>query len=85
LTPGLAQHVVDYLKGLGFSVISFSNADRSDYAATVLVDYSGKANTVNALARRFNVSQDNIRHLTSKPGDVDVRVILGKDYVDTAQ
>jgi LCP family protein required for cell wall assembly len=85
LTAGLAQRAVDYLKAFGFSVTSFSNADRSDYAATVLIDYSGKTNTVNALVSRFNVSSDNVRHLANKPGDADVRLILGQDYADKAQ
>ncbi len=85
LTPGLAQRVADYLKGLGYNVVAFSNADRSDYASTVLTDFSGKLNTLSALAERFKVGSDNIRHSTIKPGEVDIRIILGQDYASTVK
>jgi LCP family protein required for cell wall assembly len=80
LTPGLAQRASDYLKGLGFVVASVSNAERSDYATSVLIDYAGKTNTVNALARRFKVAPDSVRRSAIQPGEVDVRLILGQDY-----
>jgi LCP family protein required for cell wall assembly len=80
LTPGLALRTTEYLKGLGYNVVSYSNADRSDYALTVIVDYSGKSATVNALATLFNVSAENIRQSIGLQSDVDVRVILGRDY-----
>jgi len=83
-TAGLAQRVGDYLKGLGYSVIAYSNADRSDYASTVLIDYTAKANTLNALAQRFKVTSQNIRRSTAQPGQVDIRLILGKDYSSAA-
>jgi len=85
LTPGLAQLVADYLKGLGYNVVAFSNADRSDYASTVLTDYTGKPNTLGALAERFKVGLDNIRHSTVKPGEADIRIILGQDYASTVK
>jgi LCP family protein required for cell wall assembly len=85
LTPGLAQLVADYLKGLGYNVVAFSNADRSDYASTVLTDYTGKPNTLGALADRFKVGLDNIRHSTVKPGEADIRIILGQDYASTVK
>jgi LCP family protein required for cell wall assembly len=80
LTPGLALRTTEYLKGLGYNVVSYSNADRSDYALTLIVDYSGMSATVNALATLFNVSPENIRQGASLQSDVDVRVILGRDY-----
>ena len=85
LTPGLAQLVADYMKGLGYNVVVFSNADRSDYASTVLTDYTGKPNTLGALADRFKVGLDNIRHSTVKPGEADIRIILGQDYASTVK
>jgi LCP family protein required for cell wall assembly len=85
MTPGLAQRVGDYLKGLGYAVIAYSNADRSDYASTVLLDFTGKTNTVDALAQRFKVASQNIRRSAIQPGQVDVRLILGKDYASAAQ
>ena len=80
LTAGLAQRTADYLKGLGYAVVSFSNADRADYASTIIIDYTGKANTVSWLARRFGVVPGNIRQSKSVPSTVDVRLVLGQDY-----
>lgn len=80
LTPGLAQRTAEYLKGLGYTVVSFSNADRSDYAKSVIVDYTGKTNTVNALMRRFNVLPENVLRYTNVQSSVDIRLILGQDY-----
>jgi LCP family protein required for cell wall assembly len=80
LTPGLALRTNEYLKSLGYNVVAYSNADRSDYALTVIVDYGGKTATVNALATLFNVSVDNVRKNTGLQSSVDVRVILGRDY-----
>jgi len=85
LVPGLAQRAADYLTGLGYNVFVFSNADRSDYASTVLIDYSGKPNTLSALAQRFKVASDNIRHSTLQPGEADIRIILGQDYASTVE
>ncbi len=80
LTPGLALRTTEYLKSLGYNVVSYSNADRADYALTVIVDYSSKTATVNALATLFNVSAENVRQSTGVQSNVDARVILGRDY-----
>ena len=80
LTPGLAQRTADDLRSLGYNVVSVHNADRSDYSATVLFDYSGKTATVNALVKRFHIAPESVRHM-DKTGEVDVRLILGQDYV----
>jgi hypothetical protein len=61
-------------------VVSFSNADRSDYVSTVILDYSGKSNTVSFLAQRFAVVPENVRRFQGIENQVDIRVILGRDY-----
>jgi len=65
-------------------VVSFSNADRSDYVSSVIIDYSGKVNTANLLAQRFNVLPDDVRQYTDIQSEVDVRLILGRDYVSSS-
>lgn len=84
LTTGLAQRTAEYLKDLGYTVTSFSNADRSDYISSVIVDYSGKTNTVSLLAQRFNVVPENVRRQTGIESDVDIRLILGRDYASSS-
>ncbi len=84
LTPGLAKRTAEHLKGLGYFVVSFSNADRTDYALSVIMDYSGKSNTVNLLAKRFDIAPQNIRRCTDIQSEVDVRLVLGQDYASSA-
>jgi LCP family protein required for cell wall assembly len=79
LTPGLAQRIADHLKGKGYNVVSVSNADRSDYAKTILIDYSGKENTVRLLTQLFQVAKENVRREQGIQGGPDIRVILGRD------
>jgi hypothetical protein len=84
LTTGLAQRTAEYLKDLGYTVVSFSNADRSDHISSIIVDYSGKTNTVSLLAQRFNVPPENVRRQTGVESDVDIRLILGQDYASSS-
>ncbi len=83
LTVGLAQSTLEELKEAGYSAVVYSNADRSDYASTIIISYSIKPQTVSLLAERFKVSADNIRTDPMSRGDVDIRLILGADYAST--
>jgi LCP family protein required for cell wall assembly len=84
LTPGLAQRTAEELTSLGYAVVSFSNADRADYASSVIVDYAGKTGTVSLLAQRFNIADANIRRESDGPSGIDVRLILGQDRSQTS-
>jgi LCP family protein required for cell wall assembly len=76
--PGLAGEVRDELEALGFDVGEIGNADRRDYAATMILYRFGaeaKAALVNELPR-FNGPKP--RQGTAKQ-KVDVIIILGAD------
>ena len=81
-TEGLAQRTSEYLGGLGYTVVSFCNADRSDYASNVIIVYSEKPNTVNSLVARFGIAPENVRQGVDAHNEVDVRVVLGRDYAE---
>jgi LCP family protein required for cell wall assembly len=77
----MAERTTKYLQAQGFQIYSYGNADRFDYANTVLVDYTGnKSATVAELAKLFRVDPANIRRITNIMSDVDIRVILGADW-----
>jgi polyisoprenyl-teichoic acid--peptidoglycan teichoic acid transferase len=77
----MAERATKYLQAQGFQIYSYGNADRFDYANTVLVDYTGnKSATVAELAKLFRVDPANIRRITNIKSDVDIRVILGADW-----
>lgn len=81
LTAGLAATAADYLRAQGVNVVQVGNADRSDYASTIIVDYTGKPYTAKWLADTFHVSSSSILSGNNPDSPVDVRVIIGADFV----
>ncbi|MBI3244789.1 MAG: LCP family protein [Chloroflexi bacterium] len=81
LTPGLAASASDYLIAQGVNVVQVGNADRSDYASTIIIDYTGKPYTAKWLADTFHVSPSSILSGNNPGSQVDVRLILGADFV----
>lgn len=77
---GLAAMASRYLKSNGLDVVEIGNAERRDYAKTVIVDLDNKTATVKWLAERFNVDEADIRHNASAAPDSDIRIILGSDW-----
>jgi len=80
-TPQLAERTAKYLQSQNFQIAAYGNADRFDYAKTVLIDYSGKkVATLSALTRLFHVDPANIRYVSNVNSDSDIRIILGADW-----
>ena len=84
-TGGLAATAADYLKARGVNVTAVSNADRTDYAATVIIDYTGKPYTAKWLADTFHISSSSILAGNNPGSGVDVRIILGGDFILPSQ
>ncbi|MBC7251253.1 MAG: LCP family protein, partial [Anaerolineae bacterium] len=76
-TGSLAAHTAAFLKERGFQVVQFGNADRFDYAQTLIIDYSGKPYTVGRLAQLLNVAEENIQRPADVPSEVDILLIIG--------
>jgi len=81
---GLAQRTAESLKSLGYMVVSFCNADRSDYDSSVLIVYTGKPNTIDSLMARFDIAPENVRRNMDVHSEVDVRLVLGQDYAESS-
>jgi LCP family protein required for cell wall assembly len=80
-TPQLAERTAKYLQSQNFQIAAYGNADRFDYAKTVLIDYSGKkVATLSVLTRLFHVDPANIRYVSNVNSDSDIRIILGADW-----
>ncbi len=80
LEANLAADTADTLRAEGFNVVRYDNADRFDYAETIIIDRDGKEYTVAALADFFLIDPGAVRHSTEIASDADVIVILGRDY-----
>lgn len=80
--PGLAAQMAALLKEQGFEVVAIENADRSDYAETLIIDYADNTQTVALLAQLLNVAERNIRKEPSgQTGAGNLRIIVGRDFV----
>ncbi|MCH7812258.1 MAG: LCP family protein [Chloroflexi bacterium] len=84
---GLAGRAVDYLTGLGFparSLVAASVADGGVHPLTEIIDFSGKAYSVQRLAAFLAVPPERV-HLARpsdqarRTTDADILVILGED------
>ncbi len=79
--PNFAARVAAQLMEQGYQVVEFGDADRLDYPATVIVDYAGKTFTLDRLAEIFQVAPENVRHSPNLRSQIDIRVIVGQDFV----
>jgi LCP family protein required for cell wall assembly len=80
-TGNLAAQTATFLKKQGYHVVEFSNADRFDYSQSIIIDYTGKEYTIQSLAALFNVTPENIRRSPNLKSEVDIRLIIGQDFV----
>ena len=80
LVSGLAQRTATRLREEEYLVAGYGNADRGDYATTVIVDLTGNTYTTQSLARMFRVEPENILSRSEANPEADIRLILGQDY-----
>ena len=78
---GIANMTSEYLTEQGFSVVSVGNADQFNYQNTIIYDYSGSYYTTRWLAEHFKVQPTHIIDISDPNSPVDVRIIIGQDFV----
>lgn len=79
--PNFAAQVAAMLMQQGYQVVEFGDADRLDYPATVIVDYTGKTYTLEQLIAIFQVTPENVRNSPNLRSQIDIRVIVGQDFL----
>jgi LCP family protein required for cell wall assembly len=79
--PNFAARVAALLMQEGFQVVEFGDAARVDYGQTVIMDYSGKSATLKLLVDKFHVTPENVRRSPNVNSPVDIRIIVGQDFV----
>ncbi len=77
---GLASRTAQIFRSYGFRVSSVSNAERSDYAQTVVLDRRGNAEAARQAAELIRCSRIHSRIDGNRDETVDVTIILGKDF-----
>ncbi len=83
-TNGLASQVAGDLRSAGYNVVRYGNADRFDYAETVIIVFNEKRYAVESLKARLQVADDRVSRQSAPDSDVDIRVILGRNAVTHA-
>jgi LCP family protein required for cell wall assembly len=80
-TEGLATQTAEYFKAQGLNVVEVGNADRLDYAKSILmVQNATYPYAVRFLASMLNLSQSQILYPVTSDPEVDVIVVLGYDW-----
>ncbi len=79
LRAGLALQTANTLTNEGFRVANYGNADRFDYAQTIIIDYIGSP-VAQQLAGVLGVPHTAVQAGSGAHGDYDIQVILGADY-----
>jgi LCP family protein required for cell wall assembly len=82
--PERAALAAARLRWEGIQVTSVGFADRADYEHTLIINYSNKTYTPTRLAAVLGVPPENIRQESNPASEVDIRVILGRDYRPTS-
>jgi LCP family protein required for cell wall assembly len=81
---GLATETGDMLAAMGINIISVGNAERFDYAKTIIYNYTGKSATARYLAQLLHVPETAIVAQQDAASLFDIQVILGDDYQSTS-
>jgi hypothetical protein len=88
---GLANRTAELFRSFGYDVISVTNADRSDYAQTRIIDHSGVEEAAGAFAdiiRCQNITYDVLSGELEEP-DINIHnfdyrsdftLIIGRDF-----
>lgn len=79
--PNYAARVAAMLMERGYQVVEFGDADRVDYPSTVIVDYTGKSFTLAKLVEMFHVTPENVRRSPNLRSQIDIRIIVGQDFL----
>lgn len=79
--PGLAGATAEYLRTQGIEVSHVGNADRQDYASTLIVMNRDKPRTQAALLKSLRLDSTSVMRGQDPQATYDVIIVLGKDFV----
>ena len=86
MTQGLARNTALLLQGVGYDVLTTSNADTTDYEKTVIINHIGNAAAAKSLGDFIhcsNIIDEDVRPESDGPQTdtmVDFTIILGRDF-----
>jgi LCP family protein required for cell wall assembly len=84
-TEGLAGLTASHLRQQGLQVLEPGNADRSDYAESLVIVYTGKTYTAEYIINLFGLPATAVVHGPDPNAEYDIAFILGADYQPPAE
>ncbi|MCD4739397.1 MAG: LCP family protein [Anaerolineae bacterium] len=82
LTPGLAGATREYLHQHDVQVANYANADRQDYAESIIILNRNKPVLAQRLVELLGAPQSAIVNGDNPTAEYDIIVILGQDYAE---
>jgi len=86
-TNGLARNTAELIKGFGYDVLSYGNADRNDYEKTQIINrskYPEVAQALGSVIKCKNITNEAPPDVLNAPLDIsytaDFTLIIGKDF-----
>jgi LCP family protein required for cell wall assembly len=79
-TAGLAALTAGHLQQQGLEVARTDNADRSDYAESLVIVYTGKTYTAEYVVRTLGLPLTAVVHGADADAEYDISIIVGADY-----
>lgn len=79
-TAGLAALTSDILQQHGLQVTHTDNGDRSDYAESLIIVYTGKTYTAETVAQILGLPMTAVVHGADTNAEYDISIIVGDDY-----
>lgn len=79
-TVGLAHSTGEFLRSHGINVVSETNADRFDYAESLIYVHTGKELTAETIRELLDLPPTAIVTVPNAQAQVDIVVVLGADY-----
>jgi hypothetical protein len=77
---GLASRTAQLFQSYGFRIASVTNAERTDYERTVVLDRKGNPDAARRAAELIRCEQIHSQIEENRDDTVDVTIILGKDF-----
>jgi hypothetical protein len=78
---GYAERAANLLKARGLTNVKIANANRADYRQTIIIDYADKPATLEAVKKTLNVAPAQVVKEPPDNSNVDLRVIIGAEWV----
>ncbi|MCO5211304.1 MAG: LCP family protein [Caldilinea sp.] len=80
--PGAAARTAELLKEQGWQVTSIGDADRNDYAQTIVINYGVADNLIKQVSTDLSLTpeQSQLRGLAAAT-PVDIRIVIGNDIL----